>query len=151
MPYCTTRILPEIRWERTAISSKVGTHTLLKLWSRESSAFRGFLSMTPVPPWGSKARFKDPLGHAWGGLVSQSSPLPPPDLAPPLLLSSLAHLRSSRFQSRFPVDMLCCRIENYLDIGPGERGGYGLARKGPAHTLTSFSSWEHMSFTEKTL
>lgn len=27
----------------------------------------------------------------------------------------------------------------------------GLAGKGPAHTLTSFRSWEHVTFTEKML
>lgn len=44
------------------------THTPLKLWGRESSGFR-VLSMTSALPGGSKTRVKDPLGHAWGGLV----------------------------------------------------------------------------------
>ena len=47
--------------------------------------------------------------------------------------------------------MLGWVIENHLDIGSGEREGCGLARKGPAPRLTSFSSSEHMTFTEKML
>lgn len=104
--------------------------------------------MTPALPGGSKTRVKGPLGHARGGLVRPSSllpfPSPPLDLAPPPLLWS-------PFQSKFPVDMLSWVIENKLDVGPGGRGCCGLAGKGPAHTLTSFRSWEHMTFTEKML
>lgn len=96
-------------------------------------------SPRPLPLLGSqtKARVKDPLGHAWDALMCQSSlpalPLlpPPPDLPPPLL-SSLAHLWSFHFLSKFPVDMLVWVIENNVDISPGGRGGCGPAGKGPA-------------------
>uniref|UniRef100_A0A9L0THD5 Transcription initiation factor TFIID subunit 6 n=2 Tax=Equus TaxID=9789 RepID=A0A9L0THD5_HORSE len=64
MPCCTpgSCLRPDGREQLQALRSLTRTHTLLKLWGRESSDFRGF-SMTAAPVGASKGLHLSTLGH----------------------------------------------------------------------------------------